>query len=433
MPIQASGAAIDPAVPISAIEEELRRLGLNMSQGVPSVMPPPEFVGGQPQPQSAVEAIMAERDKRRAAMVAAAAPPPPATTPPPTELAPEEPVVAKKTAEGDGGGISPWWMLPLAIAALAGRKGLARKAKGGKKTVDTAAGEMRKPPLKHPGRAYGPHQPYGPQRPPPKPGPGGTYGPTQPHNYPPSPPVYGPHRPAAGAEPPLDLTDVVPTPGTAASSVIPNADGTLPPPTLTRTDVTSEIPLALAERARGNIRVPGEGQLPPPPPVTPRPILPTYTAPLDEAADLGGSELAKAIRVSGQIARDRARSAAKTERVNRRRPGAVGKPPQQFTPDRRVPREEGERKSFNEVVEAIRDAKRPLKEAVKDLKPWLKEPKKAYVGPELPKKKPGPKPKRKGPPKPAVAQVLAKRKIETARKGKTTPKTLSERKKAKGK
>jgi len=401
MPFPASGAAIDPAVPISAIEEELRRLGLNMSQGVPSVLPPPAFVGGQPQPQSAVAAIMALRDKRRGELAEQVAPPPPAVAPP-MELPPEEPIVQKKTAEG-GDGISPWWMLPLAVAALAGRKGLARKGKGAK-TVDTGAGEIKDPDK-------------GIQRPPPRTGlrhPGMEK--KAPTSLPaPEAPKLLTHQPQAAV----------------ATSVVPSA-GALPPPTLTRTDVTSEIPLALAERARGNIRVPGEGQIPPPAPLTPRPVLPTYTAPLDEAADLGGSELAKAIRVSGEIARTRARSAAKTERINRRRPGPVDRPPQQFTPDRRVPREEGERKSFNEVVKAIRDAKQPLKEAVKDLKPWLKEPKKAYVGPVLPKKKPGPKPKRKGPPAPEIVKVLVKRK-ETARKGKTTPKTLSERKRAKGK
>lgn len=391
MPFPASGAAIDPSVPISAIEEELRRLGLNMSQGVPSVLPPPEFEGGRPQPESAVAAIMAMRDKQRAAMAQQAAPPPAPVAEPLPELPPEEPKLAPKKPDG-GDGISPWWMLPLAAAALLGRKGLARKGKGAK-SVDSAAGE-----IKEPGK--------GVQRPPQGSG----------LKHP------GMQKKATSKSLPAPTEQKLLTYQPQAVNVnTPDAAVALPPPSLTQIDAPPAISQALVERARGNIRGPVSDRMPPEP--TPRPVLPTYTAPLETVDDFSGSEIAKALRVSGQIARTRAKSAAKTERLNKKRP--QGRP--SLTPDRRVPQEEGERKSFNEVVKAIRDAKTPLKEAVKDLKPWLKEPKKDIGQPVLPRKKPGPNPKPKYKPVPETAKALAKRKVDTALKSKRKPRSKKDK------
>lgn len=373
MPFPASGAAIDPSVPISAIEEELRRLGLGNSQmGTVSVLPPPPMTGTE-DPQSAVAAILAGRQVPSVAAVA----PPEVALPPPT---PEEPpqITAPSTGEGDGG--IPWWLLPLVgvAGAIAGRgigkKAVARVGKGGAKTakaVDTAAGEIKEPGkgVQHPPRGTGLQHP-GMQK----------------------------KKLSAPTEPKL-LTY---RSQAAAVSEPPSAAAALPPPTLTQVDVPQSVQQALVERARGNIRGPVSNRMPPEP--TPRPVLPAYTEPLDEATDFSQGEIGRAVRIAIENARRQEKSAAKTARLNKKRPAFR----QQYTPDRsKIPQEERERKSWNVTTEIMRRAKNPPKAETKDLKPWLKEPKKDIGKPVLPK---GKKPRGKPKPKSEVVKELNKRK-----------------------
>jgi len=392
-----TGAGVPPD--ITAVEEQLRRLGFGSSaMGMLSMQPPPPMEG-TPDPQSAVASILAAQNAEfqkalAARQTAQVAPPPP----------PPAPVVEPTTnaAAVDGGkpssGMNPLWALPAAVVAagiarLMGAKGITRTAKGSKGAAHAAASTAKAAKAANAARK----------------GVGVKTG-TTPHNFPQAP---TPHAAAAtlAEEAPLELTDVVPeAPVTAPAA--------LPPPTLTQTDLPPAISQALVERAKSNVRGPVSSRMPPEP--TPRPVLPTYTAPLDAAEDFSGSELAKAIRISNQLERSRSKSAIKTEKLAKKRP-PTGRPA--LTPDRRVPREEGERKAFNEVTKVIRETKNPPKAAPKNLRPWEQEPKPKGTGgqPVLPKKKPGPKPKPKYKAVPEVATALAKRKAP-----KRTPRSLSE-------
>jgi len=399
---QAQAVVPDPqaGAPMSAIEEQLRQLGYGFNPGGRAVVQAGPAFQGTPDPQSAVARMLAEQNAAYQQGVAGLQPLPQEAPPPPPEPIPDPTALAPKVDGGpESDSINPLWALPALAAAaglakLLGARGIARKGKDvakGAKGVEAAAAAADAARAKV------------------KPG-VGKAGAKQ-----------GPNRPLALPAP--TATHVaLPPPAIPAA-----ANDVVPPPTLTQVDVPQGVEQALAQRARSNMTGGGSGRVPAP--VTPRPVEPTYMEPLAEAPDIQGNELAKAIMLSGQLARDRAASAAKTVKVNKKRPGNFGEPErQQYTPDRTVPQEEGERKAWNQVTKKMQDTKNPPKEEPKDLKPWLKESKKGAGQPVMPAKPRGkrakPQYRLKGK-VPEVAEAIGERKV-TALKGKRAPLSRTE-------
>lgn len=340
---------------ISAVEEQLRRLGFASNPAGMMTMTPSPYLAGTPDPQSAVAAILAQQDaKFQQALAAGQAAQAPAPTLPP-DTGGGDP--GTNAAALDGGkksnNINPLWALAgipaiAAVAALArmgGAKGLTRGAAKGAKGPSSAAAAANAARGKvgmRPGTA---------KQGPPKPT---RMGPNQPANYP---------RPMQGPQQPLELTDVVPPAPSAAA-------GVLPPPTLTQTDLPT-LPDVLAQRARQMQR----GGTDVRPALKPPAVIPENVAAMDAGADLSGNELAKAIRIA-DVLRER-RLAANAKRAKKGR-GSVAKSTNALL--------DPESAAFNTASDVVRMERPPSKEP-KDLKPWLKEPMPKGTGgqPVLPK------------------------------------------------
>src|SRR6187431_1873281 len=232
MPMQTpTGVEVPPD--ISAVEEQLRRLGFASNPAGMMTMTPSPYLAGTPDPQSAVAAILAGQDaKFQQALAAGQAAQAPAPTLPPDTGGVVDPGTNAAALDGgkESNNFNPLWALAgipaiAAVAALArmgGAKGLTRGAAKGAKGPSSAAAAANAARGKvgmRPGTA---------KQGPPKPT---RMGPNQPANYP---------RPMQGPQQPLELTDVVPPAPSAAASV-------LPPPTLTQTDLPT-LPDVLAQR-----------------------------------------------------------------------------------------------------------------------------------------------------------------------------------------